>query len=170
MRKNLITLKPLQSSFLSVEQDTETLIRTLFIDTKPYSDVLKSLLVINEPDCLDTKKYKQVLDSYSIKKLIDNNYIRLNPRVEEMAHEDLKTTILISFDEFTPNQTNELFLNMQSNYSAIVARKVLVTISYLYIYEIYENKDTITLKDLENSYFNDKTKCKAEYYLRCLKS
>ena len=111
MRKDLITLKPLQSSFLSVEQDTETLIRTLFIDTKPYSDILKSLLVVNEPDCLDIKKYKQVLDSYSVKNLIDNNYIRLNPRVEEMAHEDLKTTILISFDEFTPNQTNELFLN-----------------------------------------------------------
>ena len=58
MRKDLITLKPLQSSFLSVEQDTETLIRTLFIDTKPYSDILKSLLVVNEPDCLDLNEKK----------------------------------------------------------------------------------------------------------------
>lgn len=50
---------------------------------------------------------------------------------------------------------NELFLKMKNNYSIISQRKVIVNLSYLYIYEIYENKDTILLEELQDSYFND---------------
>jgi len=53
MRKDLVKIQPLRSSFLSCEKDTETILKTLFVDSKPYSDILKRLLIINNPDCLD---------------------------------------------------------------------------------------------------------------------
>ena len=45
MVKNL-AMKPFQSSFLSCEKDTEIILRKLFIESRPYSDDLKRLLVI----------------------------------------------------------------------------------------------------------------------------
>ena len=51
MRKDLV--KPrLDSSFLSCEKDTETILKKLFIECRPHSDILKKLLVINTKDCL----------------------------------------------------------------------------------------------------------------------
>ena len=46
MRKDLIATQPIYSSFLSVEKDTEQILKTLFVTTKPYSDLLKRLLVL----------------------------------------------------------------------------------------------------------------------------
>ena len=40
------------SSFLSVEKDMEIILRKLFVDSKPHSDVLKKLLTIPMKDCL----------------------------------------------------------------------------------------------------------------------
>ena len=53
MRKDVISIKPIYSSFLSCEIDAEKIIKTLFVDSRPYSDKLKRLLIINKPDCLD---------------------------------------------------------------------------------------------------------------------
>ena len=47
--------KKIQSSFLSCEKDTEAIIKKLFVDSRPYSDELKRLLLINTKDCLDDK-------------------------------------------------------------------------------------------------------------------
>ena len=64
MRKDLVKTQPLYSSFLSCDKDTETIIKTLFVDSKPYSDILKRLLVVNKPDCLDTENtdYQKLID------------------------------------------------------------------------------------------------------------
>jgi hypothetical protein len=56
------------STMLSIEKDTETIIKKLFIESRPYSDILKRLLVIQTPDCLD-KEYD--VSQWSVKKLID---------------------------------------------------------------------------------------------------
>jgi len=89
MRKDLISFKPIYSSLLSCDQDMEKILKTLFISSKPYSDMLKRLLVINNKDCLDmsNKDYQQVIDTYSLGDLIDKNYIRLNPKVARGTHE-----------------------------------------------------------------------------------
>ena len=42
-----------KSSFLSCEKDAETIVKKLFVDSRPYSDMLKRLLLINTPDCLN---------------------------------------------------------------------------------------------------------------------
>ena len=45
MRKDL-TKPDIRSSFLSCEKDTETILRRLFIESRPHSDVLKKLLAM----------------------------------------------------------------------------------------------------------------------------
>ena len=103
--------KRIDSSFLSCEKDTETILRRLFIESRPYSDILKKLLVINTTDCLTSNNpnYKKKIDSMSIKDLKDNQYIRLSPKLTFGEHEEIKSYILISFDNFTPNESNPEF-------------------------------------------------------------
>ena len=52
MTKNLAKFD-LKSSFLSCEKDTDTILRKLLVESKPFSDMLKRLLVISTKDCLD---------------------------------------------------------------------------------------------------------------------
>lgn len=110
MRKDLIRPN-IRSSFLSCEKDTETILRRLFIESRPYSDTLKKLLIINTKDCLTAQDEKlnymqEKINLFSIKDLIDNQYIRLSPKLTFGEHEEVKSYILISFDNFTPNETN----------------------------------------------------------------
>ena len=53
MRKDVILTRPIRSSFLGVSQDAKSILQTLFVTSKPYSDRLKRLLLVNQPDCLD---------------------------------------------------------------------------------------------------------------------
>ena len=110
MRKDLIR-PDIRSSFLSCEKDTETILRRLFIESRPYSDTLKKLLIINTKDCLSAQDEKlnymqDKINLFSIKDLIDNQYVRLSPKLTFGEHEEVKSYILISFDNFTPNETN----------------------------------------------------------------
>lgn len=110
MRKDLIR-PDIRSSFLSCEKDTETILRRLFIESRPHSDTLKKLLIINTKDCLTAQgeklKYMQdKINLFSIKDLIDKQYVRLSPKLTFGEHEEVKSYILISFDNFTPNETN----------------------------------------------------------------
>lgn len=121
MRKDLISFKPIYSSLLSCDQDMEKILKTLFISSKPYSDMLKRLLVINNKDCLDmsNKDYQQVIDTYSLGDLIDKNYIRLNPKVARGTHEQIKTYIIVSFDNFTPNIKSKHYIDYDINFDII---------------------------------------------------
>lgn len=103
--------KKIQSSFLSCEKDTETILRKLFVESRPHSDILKKLLVINTKDCLtsDNPNYQKKIDSLNIKDLVDNKYIRFSPKIKFEEHEEVKSYILISFDNFTPNENNPEF-------------------------------------------------------------
>lgn len=120
MRKDLIKLAPLKSSFLSCNLDTKKVLQTLFVDSKPYSDMLKRLLIINNPDCLDmdNQDYQDMIDSYSIARLIDEGYIRLNPKIPRGEHQEIKSYILISFDNFEPSK-NPQFRNCTINFDVI---------------------------------------------------
>ena len=77
MVKNL-AMKPFQSSFLSCEKDAEIILRKLFIESRPYSDDLKRLLVINTKDCLDDKTnpiYLKKIEEMNLQKLMP--YIKI---------------------------------------------------------------------------------------------
>lgn len=102
----------LKSSFLSCEKDTESIIRKLFVESKPYSDILKRLLLINTPDCLNdmtNQVYIDKIKNTSIKDLREKGYIRLEPKIKLKENEEVKSYIVISFDNFVPNRNNPEF-------------------------------------------------------------
>ena len=100
------------SSFLSCEKDSETIIKKLFFDSRPYSDYLKRLLLINTQDCLTdmtNPAYLEKIRKTSIQDLISQGYIRFAPKIEMGENEECKSYILITFDNFTPNANNPYF-------------------------------------------------------------
>ena len=50
------------------------------------------------------------------------------------------------------DKLSEYFLNSKNSYSIKEQNEILRCISLLYFFEMYENKDTLEIKDLENSY------------------
>ena len=100
----------LKSSFLSCEKDLETIIRKLFVDSSPYSDILKALLVINTPDVLtasgginQNSEYLKKLKEMTVKQLREQGYIRIEPKLKFGENNEVKSYILITFDNFAPS-------------------------------------------------------------------
>lgn len=110
MRRDVILpSSQFSSSFLSCEKDIEEILRKLFVSSKPYSDCLKKLLVINTQDCLDNETsatIQQKIADMSLAKLRQEGYIKLEPKIRVGEHEEVKSYIIISCDNFTPNATN----------------------------------------------------------------
>ena len=103
---------PFNSSFLSCEKDAEAIIKKLFVDSRPYSDELKRLLLINTKDCLLDKTnpaYIQKIKNTSVADLRKNQYIKTSPKLAMGENEQVKSYILITFDNFTPNSGNDYF-------------------------------------------------------------
>lgn len=98
-----------KSTFLSCEKDQETILKKLFVNSKPYSDRLKRLLILNNPDCLDDTnvEYHRVIDDYPLSRLKREGYIRVTPRLDLDEHEQLKSYILLTFDDFVPSANQE---------------------------------------------------------------
>ena len=91
-----------QSSFLSSQKDCEAILQKIFMTSKPYSDNIKKLLVINTPDCLDNQRqsYIQAIKYLQLSDLKEQGYIRLVPKLRMEEHEEVKSYIIISFDNF----------------------------------------------------------------------
>lgn len=105
MKRDVISTVPLKSSFLSFEKDVETILKVLFVQSFPHSDGLKRLLVLNTKDCLDnttSQVYEDKLKEMTLAKLIKEGYIKLNPKIRMPEHEEVKSYIIISGDNFTP--------------------------------------------------------------------
>lgn len=108
------------SSFLSCEKDAETILKKLFIQSKPYSDKLKRLLIINMKDCLDENNtiYREKIN-ISLKDMLDEGYISLVPKIKFKEHEEVKTYLLISFENFYNSVTNPYFRDCTVNFDII---------------------------------------------------
>ena len=116
MKKDLV-LSPndFNSSFLSCQADLQKILRKLFIESKPYSDDLRRLLIINTKDCLDNKT-SEVYNNAIKKSLADlrnEGYIRYEPKLMMPEHEQVKSYLMITFDNFTPNATNPHYRDCQ---------------------------------------------------------
>ena len=123
MRRDVIMpASQFSSSFLSCEKDIEEILRKLFISSKPYSDYLKRLLVINTQDCLDNNSsttIKQTIESMNLAKLRQDGYIKLEPKLPFGEHEEVKSYIIISCDNFTPNMTNPYYRDCTVSFDII---------------------------------------------------
>lgn len=96
-------------TFLSCEKDRETIWRKLFVDNKKCADALKRLLVINEKDCLDKThhQYDHILEEMDMAALKDKGYILNVPKLAFGEHEEVKSYIVMTFDDFTPTSNPE---------------------------------------------------------------
>lgn len=103
---------PIKSSFLSCEKDCAAIINKLFVQSGNRSEELKRLLVINTKDCLDnttSQIYQDKLNEMTVSKLREDGYIKLEPKIRLPEHEEVKSYILIGFDNFVTNSTNPQF-------------------------------------------------------------
>lgn len=93
-----------KSTFLSCETDQETIWRRLFVESRPYSDKLKRLLVLNVADCLDDSQvqYQEMINQINLQDLKDKQYLKNVPKLEFGEHEEVKAYILLEFDDFIP--------------------------------------------------------------------
>ena len=120
-------IKPLESSFLSCEKDTETILKKLFVENKKHSEELIRLLVINAEDCLDNKEnkvYKETVAKATLSFLKKNGYVRLVPKLKMPEFEEAKSYIVIEFEDFALNPSNPQFRN------CLVVIKVLCNSEY----------------------------------------
>lgn len=110
MRKTSALLtKNFKSTFLSCEKDMETIWKKLFVESRPYSDKLKRLLVINQPNCLDESQvqYQDEIQKANLNYLKDKQYIKNVPKLSFGEHEEVKSYILLEFDDFVPTDNPE---------------------------------------------------------------
>ena len=99
--------KPIKSSFLSCEKNTELILQKLFVDNKQHSRELKKLLIINTKDCLNNPKYDDIVNKMSIGDMINEGYVRLYPKFAMQEHQEVKAYILISYDNFAMTDNPE---------------------------------------------------------------
>lgn len=121
MKRDIYTNK-FNSSFLSFEKDIETILRKLFIESNPYSEILKRLLVINTKDCLDNLEspaIKEKLKQMSLAKLRQEGYIKLEPKIAMPEHEEVKSYIIVSCDNFSPNNDNPYYRDCTVNFTIV---------------------------------------------------
>lgn len=111
--KRDLALRPIDftSSFLSCGKDLEEILKKLFIESQPFSNDLKRLLVINTKDCLDKDNeiYQKAIQDMSLAKLRQKGYIQFEPKIKMHQHEEIKSYLLFTFDHFKPNLTNPQF-------------------------------------------------------------
>ena len=118
MRYDLISTKKIFSPFFSCPQDINKLLEILFIKNRPYSNKLKRLLIINSPDCLSPEKdeqYNAIVDKYTVKRMVDEGYIRLNPKIARGTHEEIKSYIIITQDNFSQNRKSTQYRDYTIN-------------------------------------------------------
>ena len=108
--RNFINDADLDSSFLSCEKDSELILKRLFVESRPYSDELKRLLLINTKDCLDDRTnpvYKEKIANTSIADMMDQGYIRLKPQLTFGENQQVKSYIVLSYDNFTQTSNDQ---------------------------------------------------------------
>lgn len=112
--------KNFRSSFLSCSNDQETIWRKLLVESKPYSDKLKKLLIINASDCLDDTQvqYQQKIREYTVKDMKDGQYIKAVPKLSFGEHEEVKSYILLEFDDFVPTD-NPMYRDCVISFSIV---------------------------------------------------
>ena len=121
MKRDVIKLPSRNLSFYSFEKDVETIVKKLFTENT-YSEDLKRLLVINKKDCIDDRTsevYRNIIKDTTVAKLVENGCITTTPKIRFPEHEEIKSYIVISFDDFTLNDTNPEFRDCTISFDII---------------------------------------------------
>lgn len=122
MRRDVIEIPALTSSFLSVEKDIALILRKLFFENQPQNRELLRLLLIPNKDCLSNltdERYKEKVRNATLQSLMEEGYIKLAPKIAMPEHEKVKSYIIISFDNFSPNAKNPQFRDCTIHFDII---------------------------------------------------
>lgn len=94
-----------KSSFLSCEKDQKLILEKLFLENEPYSSLLKRLLVINTPDCLNDSnpEFRRAVENYNVSRLIKEGYLLRVPKIALKEHDQVKSYVLLEFSDFFPS-------------------------------------------------------------------
>lgn len=153
---------------ISIMENIEYLLQKLFnkntTSYNKYNEEYQS--IINEKNTLSLNPLNIVtltnLESKIEFALMDNKYniTNISEYIYNIKCEYLNNIINDNSEKTTIslieiNKIVDLFLGVKDEYSLLDQRKVLNDIAMLYILEIMENIDNITVEDLNNSYFED---------------
>lgn len=94
--------------FKSISRNQEQILYKLFEDVPGWGEILKRLMIIDQPDCLDLSQmqYKKIVEGFNLKKLKDDTYVVLNPGVNLENHDEAKVHVYFSFGNATPSAVN----------------------------------------------------------------
>ena len=70
-------------------------------------------------DEINASKYKTLIDNMKLKDLREEGYIRLEPKLKFNEHEEVKSYLILSLDNFTPNATNPEFRDCTVSFDII---------------------------------------------------
>lgn len=117
--------------FQSISRNQEQIFYKLFEEVPGWGEILKRLMIIDKPDCLDTSQlqYKKIVSEYSLKRLKDDTYIVLNPGVKLENHDEAKVHVYFSFGNAVPSVTNPEY------------KVITLTVQVLCDLEIWELED-----------------------------
>ncbi len=122
MKRDVIEIPPITSSFLSVEKDIEKILTKLFFENKIENRQLLRLLVIPMEDCLSNttnEEYKKAVNNTTLATLIKDGYIKLAPKIPMPEHEKVKAYIILSFDNFSANENNPQYRDCTIHFDII---------------------------------------------------
>ena len=108
MKRDVI--KKETSSFLSVEKDLFVILNKIFSINNIYHKDIKKVLVANDDDVLSNPNSPVLnakANSMNVADLIREGYVRLAPKIELGEHAEIKSYIIISFDDFTDSDNPE---------------------------------------------------------------
>lgn len=122
MKKDVIELPNLKSSFLSIEKDIERILTKLFFENQIENRQLLRLLVIPTKDCLSnttSTEYKEKIANTTLATLFRDGYIKLAPKIAMPEQEIVKSYIIISFDNFVESATNPQYRDCTIHFDII---------------------------------------------------
>lgn len=122
MKRDVIEIPPITSSFLSIEKDIERILTKLFFENQVQNRQLLRLLVIPMKDCLSNttnEEYKELVNKTTLATLIKDGYVKLAPKIPMPEHEKVKSYIIISFDNFTINSNNPQYRDCTIHFDII---------------------------------------------------
>lgn len=122
MKRDVIELPNLNSSFLSIEKDIERILTKLFFENQIENKQLLRLLVIPTKDCLSdmtNPEYKEKIANTTLATLFKDGYIKLAPKIAMPEQEIVKSYIIISFDNFSTNAENPQYRDCTIHFDII---------------------------------------------------
>ena len=122
MKRDVIELPNLKSSFLSIEKDIERILTKLFFENQIENRQLLRLLVIPTKDCLSnttSTEYKEKIANTTLATLFRDGYIKLAPKIAMPEQEIVKSYIIISFDNFVESATNPQYRDCTIHFDII---------------------------------------------------